>query len=238
MSNFSRFVWVLMATPLVSSHAAILWDNWYTVSAQNTPHSYYNEKAEITGERAKIQVNTWIKDGRRIRSENLGATAKNTDSLDPIFYNFRTQQEGEEKVIDGSVDGKGKVFSVKSRTGIHQSKPLKAQMIPNLILASFFPMWIHKNYKRITGVQPKEFQVILEDQVDGEVPVVTGTAYEMRADEFAESTKTRKLRVVFNKTVNYWWVTPKGDALRIEIPSDGRVVQKTTKEKAESFLNP
>jgi len=67
---------------------------------------------------------------------------------------------------------------------------------------------------------------------------VTGTAYEMRADEFAESTKTRKLRVVFNKIVNYWWVTPRGDALRIEIPALEQVVQKTTKEKAEVFLNP
>jgi hypothetical protein len=236
VSKISRISWVLIATPLVSSNATVLWDNWYTVSDHNTPHSYYNEKAEITGERAKIQVNTWIKDGSRIRSENLGATAKNNESLDPIFYNFRTQQEGEEKVIDGSIDGKGKVFSVKSRTGIRQSKPLKAQMLPNLILASFFPMWIHQNYKRITGVQPKEFQAILEDQVEGEVPVILGTAYEMRSDEFAESTKTRKLRVVFNKIVNYWWVTPKGDAVRIEIPSFERVVQKTTKEKAESFL--
>jgi len=239
VSKISRFAWILLATPVNPLNAAVLWDNWYAVSEHGTPHSYYNEKAEISGDRAKIQVNTWIKEGRRIRTENLGASAKNTDALTPVYYNYRSQNEaGEEKVIDGTVDPKGKVFSVKSRTGIHQLKPLKAEMIPNLILASFFPVWIHRNYKRITGVQPKEFQAILEDQVEGEVPVITGTAYEMRADEFAESTKTRKLRIVFNKIVAYWWVAPTGEAVRIEVPSLERLVLKTTRQKAESSLNP
>ncbi|NDG84931.1 MAG: hypothetical protein EBX52_07830 [Proteobacteria bacterium] len=239
MSKISRFAWILLALPVTPSNATVLWDNWYVVSEHDTPHSYYNEKAEISGDRAKIQVNTWIKDGRRIRSENLGASARNNDSLTPVYYNYRTLTDtGEEKVIDGTVDPKGKIFSVKNRTGIHQSKPLRAQMLPNLILASFFPVWIHQNYKRITGVQPKEFQAILEDQVEGEVPVITGTAYEMRADEFAESTRTRKLRIVFNKIVAYWWVAPSGDAVRIEVPSLERLVRKTTREKAESFLTP
>jgi hypothetical protein len=105
-------------------------------------------------------------------------------------------------------------------------------------LASFFPVWVNKNYKRITGVQPKEFQAILEEQVEGEVPVITGTAYEMREDDFATSTKTRKLRVEFNKLVAIWWVTPKGDAVKIEIPALERVAKKTTREVAELFLNP
>jgi hypothetical protein len=238
VSKISRMIWTLIALPLIPAKAALLWDNWYVVTRQGIPHSYYNEKAEITGDRAKIQVNTWIREGRRIRSENLGATARNTPSLDPVYYNFRTQVEGEEKIIDGTVDSRGKVFSVKSRTGIRQSKPLKAEMIPNLILASFFPVWIHQNYRRITGVQPKEFQAILEDAVEGEVPVIRGTAYEMRPDEFAVSTKTRKLQVVFHKVVAFWWVTPKGDAVRIEIPELERVVQKSTREKAEAFLAP
>jgi hypothetical protein len=239
VSKISRFAWILLFMPFIPVNATVLWDNWYVVTERGTPHSYYNEKAEISGVQAKIQVNTWIKNGRRIRTENLGASAKNTDALTPVYYNYRSQNEaGEEKVIDGTVDPKGKVFSVKSRTGIHQSKPLKAEMIPNLILASFFPVWIHRNSKRITGVQPKEFQAILEDQVEGEVPVITGTAYEMRADEFAESTRTRKLRIVFNKIVAYWWVAATGEAIRIEVPALERLVRKTTRENAQSFLRP
>jgi len=229
---------LIILIPFTSQGGEILWDHWYTVSERNTPHSYYNEKVEITGGRIRIQLNTWIREGKKIRSENLGATAKNTPELEPQYYNFRTQVNGEEKVIDGTVDSKGRVFSVKSRTGALQSKPLRAEMLPRLILASFFPVWIHKNSKRITGVQPKEFQAILEDQVEGEVPVMTGTAYEMRADDFATASKTRRLRIEFNKIVAIWWVTPKGDAVKIEVPALERVVKKTSREEAEAFLNP
>lgn len=238
MSIFRRICLIWILFPLLPARAGVLWNNWYTVSEHGSPYSYYNEKAEITGDRVKIQVNTWIKEGKKIKSENLGATARNTPALPPLFYNFRTQVEGEEKVIDGTVDSKGKVFSVKSRTGIRPSKPLRAEMLPDLILASFFPVWIHMNSKRITGVQPKEFKAIVEDQVEGEVPVVLGTAYEMREDEFAESTKTRKLRIEFGKVVAIWWVTKNGDALRIEVPSLERQVKKTDRKTAEAFLNP
>ncbi len=239
MSIFSRFSFGFLIAPFSLAVASPLWDNWYTVSEHNTPHSYYNEKAEISGDRVKIQVNTWIREGKKIRSENLGASAKNTERLEPLFYNFRTQDAaGEDKVIDGTVDAKGKIFSVKNRTGIHQSKPLKAEMLPNLILASFFPVWIHQNYKRISGVQPKEFSAILEDQVEGEVPVITGTAYEMRSDDFSTSTQTRKLRIEFNKVVGIWYVAQKGDAVRIDVPSLERVVTKTTRARAESYLKP
>jgi len=78
----------------------------------------------------------------------------------------------------------------------------------------------------------------VEDQVEGEVPVVLGTAYEMREDEFAESTKTRKLRIEFGKVVAIWWVTKNGDALRIEVPSLERQVKQTDRKTAEAFLNP
>jgi hypothetical protein len=234
-----RWFLVLIAlTPGGSGRAEILWDNWYTITERNTPHSYYNEKAEISGERLKIQVNTFIREGRKVRSENIGAAARNSLWLEPLFYNYRTQVNGEEKIIDGTVDSKGRIFTVKSRTGAIQSRPLKAEMIPNLILASFFPVWIHKNYKKISGVQPKAFQAILEDQVEGEVPVIRGTAYEMREDEYARSTHSRKLRVEFNKVIAFWWVSPKGDALKIEVPSLERAVKKTTRETAEHFLNP
>jgi hypothetical protein len=233
--------WFLILTVLTLHgpvQAEPLWDNWYTVTERDTPHSYYNEKAEISGERVKIQVNTFIREGRKIRSENIGAAAKNSLLLEPLFYNFRTQVQGEEKIIDGTVDPRGKVFTVKSRTGGVQSKPLKAEMIPNLILASFFPVWVHKNYKKISGVQPKVFQAIIEDQVEGEVPVIRGSAYEMRPDEYAVSTRSRKLRVEFNKVVAFWWVSPKGDAVKIEVPALGRSVKKTSRETAEHFLSP
>jgi hypothetical protein len=239
VSDFRRFpAFLLFFIPFSSSGGEVLWDHWYTVSERNAPHSYYNEKVEIAGDRIKIQLNTWIREGRKIRSENLGATAKNTELLQPLFYSFRTQVDGEEKVIDGTVDPKGRVFSVKVRAGVNQAKPLRAEMLPKLILASFFPAWINKNYKRITGVQPKEFQAILEDRVEGEIPVIRGTAYEMRADEFATRSKTRKLRVEFDKSVAIWWVEPKGDALRIEVPALERVVNRTTREAAETFLSP
>jgi hypothetical protein len=224
---------------LYAPHASaeILWDNWYTVTDQGQPDSYYNEKAELMGDRAKIQVNTWIKVGQKIKNENLGATAKNTTFLEPLLYNFRTQTlSGNEKVIDGSVINNGKIFSVKIKEGTIVSKPLRAEMLPKLILSSFFPLWVHKNYKRITGVQPIEFHAIVEDQVDNQVPVVAGTAYEMNADNFSKKTNTRKIRITFNNIVAIWYVTPKGDAVQIDVTSLKKLVKKVDRATAEKFL--
>ena len=234
MSNFKRLLFILF-TPLWS-HAEVLWDNWYTVTEKGAPDSYYNEKAEVKGDKVKIQVNSWIKSGTRIKSENLGATAKNTTLLEPLLYDFRTQELGVEKTIEGSILNNGKVFSVKVKKGTETPKPLRAEMLPKLILASFFPVWINKNYKRITGVQPIEFKAILEDQIEDQVPVITGDAYEMLPDDFSKKTKTRKLRINFNKIVCFWYVTPKGDAVQITIPALEKVVTKTEKSIAEKFL--
>lgn len=230
---------ILLLASAQPIQAEVLWDNWYTVSDHGHPDSYYNEKAEITGDRAKIQVNTWIKEGKRIKSENLGASAKNTALLEPLLYNFRTQGPGgEEKIIDGTILNNGKIFSVKVKKGLEVSKPLRAEMIPKLILSSFFPIWINKNYKRINGVQPIEFRAIVEDQVEAAIPVVLGTAYEMREDDYAKKTGTRKLRIEFNRIVAFWWVTKKGDALQIQLPSVDRLVKKVERTAAESFLTP
>lgn len=216
--------------------AEILWDSWYTVSTDDKAESYYNERAEIDGDKAKIRVNTWLRDGQKIKSENLGATAKNTALLEPLIYNFRTQENGIEKTIDGTITNNGKVFSVKVKKGDKSLNPLRAEMLPKLILVSFFPLWINKNYKKISPVQPIEFAAIVEDQVEKQVPVVKGSAYEMVPDAFSKETKTRKLRIVFNDIVAFWYVTPKGEAIQINIPSLRKVVKKTTKALAEKYL--
>lgn len=241
MSNFKHHLWLFLTLVPQISSAETLWDNWYVVTEKGNPHSYYNEKAELSGAKAKIQVNSWIKLKNKIKNqvrvENLGATAKNTPLLEPLLYNFHAIESGEEVTVDGTISNNGKIFSVKIKRGIEKPKPLRAEMLPKLILASFFPVWIHKNYKRISGVQPIAFQAILEDQVEDQVPVIKGSAYEMRQDEFAKSTGTRKLRIEFAQTVAFWWVTPKGDAVKIEVPALEKSVIKTSKEKAQGFLN-
>jgi len=218
------------------ARAEVLWDNWYIVSDHGKPDSYYNERAEISGDKAKIRVNTWMRDGTHIKSENLGATAKNTPLLEPLLYNFITQENGIEKTIDGTILDHGKVFSVKIKKGDQAQHPVRAEMLPNLILSSFFPIWIHQNYKKISGVQPKEFMAIIEDQVGDSVPVIKGNVYEMVADDIAKKLNTRKLRVVFNDIVNYWYVTSKGDPVLINVPSIEKVVKKTTQAEAEKYL--
>jgi len=218
------------------SEAEALWDNWYVVSTNGAPESYYNEQAEIVGDKAKIRVNTWLKDGSKIKSENLGATAKNTPLLEPLLYNFRTQEEGIEKTIDGTIMNNGKVFSVKIKKGDKNLNPIRAEMLPNLILVSFFPIWIHQNYKRISSVQPKDFSAIIEDQVGDQVPVVKGNVYEMMPDQISKETHTRKLRVVFNDIVAYWYVSPKGDPIQISAPSLKKLVKKVSRQEAEKFL--
>lgn len=241
MSKFLQSLTILFtlssALALNPVSAEVLWDNWYTVTAEGIPESYYNEKAEIVGDRAKIQVNTWIKSGTKIKSENLGATAKNTTLLEPLLYNFRTQNAGGvEKIVDGSIIDNGKVFSVKTKEGANATKPLRAEMLPKLILSSFFPLWVHKNYKRINGAQPIEFQAIVEDQVQDQVPVIKGTAYEMNADEISKKSQTRKIRVTFNNIVAIWYISKKGDATFINIASLEKQVKKVDRATAEKFL--
>ena len=138
--------------------------------------------------------------------------------------------------MDGTIMNNGKVFSVKIKKGDKSLNPVRAQMLPKLILVSFFPVWIHQNYKQITGVQPKDFMAIIEDQVGDTVPVVKGNVYEMIQDDTAKKLKARKLRVVFNDIVAYWYVTPKGDPIQISAPSVGKMVRKTTQAEAEKFL--
>ena len=237
----SRRLFVLLFLSLTfgwnaSSQAEVLWDNWYTISTQGKNSGYYHEKSEIVGDRAKIQVNEWEKTTKGIKTKNLGGSAKNTPLLEPLLYNYRTQENGKEVSSDGTILKNGKVFSVKIKEGNEPSKSLRAEMLPKLILASFFPIWINKNYKRINGVQPIEFTTIVEDNIKDQVPVVNGSAYEMRADEFATQNQARKLRIEWNKTVAIWWITKVGDAIKIEIPAAEQIILKTTKEKAEKSI--
>ncbi len=231
------FLTIFCGLTSLDSHAEVLWDNWYTVTDGGKPESYYNEKAEIIQDKAKIQVNTWTRTETGTKVENLGATAKNTPLLEPLLYNFRSTEGSNEKTIDGSIISNGKVFSVKVKHGQQPAgKALRAEMLPKLILASFFPIWVHKNYKRITGVQPIEFQAIVEDQVEETVPVIKGTAYEMLPDDFSKKTKTRKIRIEFNKLVAFWYITPKGDSVRISIPTINKMVDKVDHDTAQKFL--
>ncbi len=238
VSIFLRLFVLLISIKITTTfaQAEILWDNWYTVTDHGAPNSYYNEKVEVAGDHIKIQVNTWIADGKTIHMENLGASAKNTPLLEPLLYNFRTKENGIDKSIDGTIINGGKVFSIKVTHGTKVEVPLRAEMLPKLILASFFPVWVHKNYKRISGVQPIEFTAILEDQVEKQVPIVKGTAYEMNADDFSKKTNTRKLRIEFGKVVWFWYVTKKGDAIRIDLPRLDKQINQVSKEKALKFL--
>jgi hypothetical protein len=218
------------------AQAEVLWDNWYIVRTNGTAECYYNERAELAGDKAKIRVNTWMKEGTRLKSENLGATAKNLPTLDPLNYNFRTQEAGVEKVIDGTVTNNGKVFLFKIKKGPRTLTPLRAQMLPKIFLSSFFPMWMHKNYKRISPVQPREFTAIKEFDVESQVPVAKGDAFEMQPDDYALQTKTRKIRVKYENIVNFWYINSKGEPLRIHVPSIGRDTRKATREEAEKSL--
>ena len=230
-----------------SAKATVLWDNWYTVSLKGAPFSYYNEKVEVLSDRIKIQVNQWFKEGNAgkitVRSENLGASAKNTPLLEPLIYNFRKNENGVDTSIDGTVTNNGKIFSVKDKTGNAEVKTLRAEMLPKIILSSFFPVWINKNYKRINGVQPIEFTAIVEDKVkiaedksQSTIPITKGTAYEMREDDFAKKTATRKLRIEFDGTVFLWWVGKNGEAVQIQVPSQEQLVKKVEKKIAEDFF--
>ncbi len=222
-----------------TAHAKVIWNDWYIIRQNGgTPIAYYSERVEELAATLKIQVNSWKKTPGGVDEEHLGATAENTIDLKPVLYNFqRKTNQGKPFSIDGTILAGGRIFSARVNDGKGgKPKNLKVEMLPKLFFTSFFPSWIGKHQKKINSVQPSSFQTILEDQIDNEVPTAKGHVMEVTQDDRAKKSGTRKLRVRFFGTDQFWWVRESGQMVRMEIPSTGQTVEISDEATAKKAL--
>jgi hypothetical protein len=238
--DMNGLMWVTIFWLLgANAEAKPLWESWYIVYADGvTPSSYYTEKVYIQGSELRVQLNQYNKSPEGIEEEHLGCAAKNNSDLTPLKVTYQKTSPTENRTVDGALDATGRVFHSSVAIGKEPRRTLKAAMQPKLFFVSMFPAWLGKNAKRITSVQQTAFTVLQEDRIDTQFPIADGSVMETQADLIAKNTGSRKLRVKFSGDLQYWWVMPSGEMIRMENAQSRAVIEKTTKEKALAAFSP
>lgn len=213
----------------------VLRDTWYTMTLNGKiPYGYYNEKVELRKGRMFVQVHVWKKEEDFINEEQLGTFAENDDTLTPLFFNFHSTYRSTETTIDGTVQA-GKL-SVQIKKGT-QELPLVKRSIPaKTFLAQFFPVWLEKQIPILKAGKSVAFSAIVEDNLDLNFAPVHGRVKLETPDEFAKSTGTLKLSIMFHDLPSIWWIDEKGTAVRIKMTDTNTIAEKTTQEKAQNSL--
>lgn len=224
------------ATTTSSSASRVLWDGWYTVLVGNkVKYAYYNEKAEIKGDRVHFQTRMWKQEEGFINEENMGAFALNDARLTPLFFNFRSTYRSTETKIDGTV-GKDQHLSVRVQRGGQSMPPIRRRILDNPFFSVFFPVWIGKNLNSLPQGKTVSFSAILEDNLDTSFRSVPGNIRLDAPDEFAKKTGTKKFIVNHRDLTSVWWVKDSGMPVRIQMPSQKTLIQMVPQAEAEKFL--
>jgi nitroimidazol reductase NimA-like FMN-containing flavoprotein (pyridoxamine 5'-phosphate oxidase superfamily) len=235
------FVGIVAVTSFVSVAQAadagkVLWDYWYTVSVKKIPYEYYNEKAVFRDGKIQFFNTVWKKEEGFINEEQLGSFSNADVDLTPLFYNYRETYRSTEVKIDGNIrDGKTLVVKVTKSGG---SLPtVTASIRPKTILSLFFPLWLGKKLETMKENVTVSFVTLQEDNVDDGFNSVSGSARLEKPDDYANKTKTKRVAVDYKENArSYWWVDKQGAALKIEMSDRGTLVERSTKEKAQTFL--
>ena len=220
----------------LKAKAQIGWNAWYTVTLNDKiPYAYYNEVVEIKDNRVHLQLHIWKKEEGFINEDTLGAFAKNDELLTPLFYNYRIAYKTSETQIDGTVDDKGYLNAKIMRTS--EALPVVKRHVPNKVFFSYlFPYWLFKNHSKLKPNQPLSYLVLNEDQFEQNFPLVSGKVLIEKPDEIAKKTGTQKIQVSYDDVASFWYLQEDGIALLINRPANKTLIQKTSKEKALSFL--
>jgi hypothetical protein len=245
MQNWKLILTLLFAMNFLSNPARaasadsagkVIWDHWYTVTVRNIPYEYYSEKVVLKDGNIHFFNDVWKKEEGFLNQEQLGAFSNSDVDLTPLFYNYRATYRSNEVTIDGNVHD-GKTLVVKVKKGGEALPTITKSISPKTFLSLFFPLWLGKQLQTAKENVTISFSTILEDNVDDGFDSTSGRVRLEKADEFAKSSKTKKVAVDYkDDSRSYWWVDDLGSAVKIEMPDKGTVVLRTTKEKAEAFL--
>ncbi len=212
-------------------------DGWYVVTVHPSLHyAFYREDIEIKNGRLFYQSHMWKKEEGFTNEAELGAFAENNSELTPLYYNFHSNYRNSELTIDGNVK-EGKALTVKIRKGGEDLAPIRRSVQKKTFFSVFFPVWLKRELRTARANHTMNFRTILEDSIDAGFNSVSGRARMVKDDDFAARTHTRKLTVDYHGMKSIWWVDQNGEAIRIEMPGQKTVIERTTKEKAQTFLN-
>ncbi|OFZ80656.1 MAG: hypothetical protein A3K03_12065 [Bdellovibrionales bacterium RIFOXYD1_FULL_44_7] len=214
----------------------LLWDSWYTITLNKTVHySYFNERFELKDGNLFYQSKSWKQEEGYINEEQIGALSEYRLDLIPLFFNFHSTYRSTETTIDGNIKD-GKILTVKIRKGNTDLPVIKRNTPGKAILSVFFPIWIGHRLAKMKQTQTLSFMTILEDNIEANFDTVHGQVRLDASDDIAMKTKTSKLSVNYRDLRSTWYVERNGSPVRIEIPGQKTLIERTTKEIAQKFL--
>jgi hypothetical protein len=153
-----------------------------------------------------------------------------------MFFNFHSIYRTTETIIDGNVKD-GKFLSVRIKRG-GQDLPIVQRSIPSKVFFSaLFPYWLGKQLPSMKEGDVKNFETVMEDNIELGFSPMEGQIKIEKADETARAGGLKKVRVDSRGIRSWWWVTNEGMAERIEMPEQKIVVTRSKKEIAKKFLN-
>jgi hypothetical protein len=218
-----------------------LWDQWYTILVKRggLHYSYYHEIVETTKGRLHFQNDVWKREEDYINRESLGAFAEDTADLAPLFYNYRSTFRTTETVIDGNVETtSGSRFFTARAHSRGADLPVEKKSLPHrTFFEVFFPVWLGRHLQGIKEGRSITFSTLMEDDLEHDFSVEEGTVQLEKPDAIANQTHTRKISVNYRNMPSIWWVTDKGYAERIEMPTQELVIERVPRATAEAFLN-
>lgn len=226
-----------------TSHKAaksqILSDQWYTVTVGgNKKYAFYNEKAEIHDDRVSFQTRMVKLEDGFLNEEQLGTFSENSRDLKPLFYNFHSIYRSTEIKIDGNISGSTgtTLLTVRIKKGNEELPVIKRSIVPSTIFSSIFPLWLERNLVTLKEKKTLSFSALLEDNLDIGFAPVPGRATLKEPDEFAKKNSATLVEVTFKDGTFLWWFDLQSKMLRMESPSQKLVIERTSRKKAESFL--
>lgn len=220
-----------------SSSTKVLWDEWYTLTLQGSvPAAYYNERCEQDSRGRWVYKNKAIKvDEGFLNAESLTAIAESNPPLKPILFNFHGTYRSNETTIDGTFQSDG-TLAVKIFKSGQELPVIKNKNPAQAFFSSFFPIFIRQKLQTLKINQTSNFQAILEDNEELSFAAQSGTIQLKPDDDFSKKTKTKKLSIVHAGQQSTWYVEASGLPVKIDFPARKAVIEKTTREKAEKFL--
>lgn len=216
--------------------ATVVWDSWYTVTLRGkVPYGYYNDRFEKKDGKVAFKNQFWKSEEGFINEERVVAFAKDDADLNPLLFLFTTSYRNTEIAIDGNVSEKRELI-VKPRENGKSLSPIRKNVPKKTILSTFFPVWLGKTLPTLKEGGSASFSALLEDNLEKRYSPVTGRVRLEKDDSISKKTGTKKIFVDFADKKNYWYVLPSGEPVRIEMPSQNVVVERTTEAIARRFL--
>jgi hypothetical protein len=227
---------LLAAKKSEKAEKKILADSWYVMtSADGKAAGFYNERFEEAdgGRISGFQKLVQLEADHQIE-ENLGFFSKSDAALTPEFFNMMRTERLNKLQIDGTFTEKG-ALSARVRENEKERPILKRSIPKGAFLSGMFPIWLASKRDQI-GKKSIPFVAVLENRYDSNFAPVSGTVNAAPEDAISKQQGLKRVRVVLDQDVSYWYLDEQLAAKRIVFEANGLVVERTTEKAAKAAL--